>query len=153
MPGAKAATRRLDYACGRGDAAIATVLEGLEEALADAGCPPGRRAAFLVVAEEMVTNVARYAWPSDVPPGIFVISAVIHRRHDGVDVELSTEDDGVPFDPTARPAPDTDAAIEERSVGGLGIHLVMRMTERQHYCRVAGRNRFSVVWRCGAPPG
>jgi serine/threonine-protein kinase RsbW len=145
--------RRLDFACGRGDAAIATVLEGLEEALADAGCPPGRSAALLVVAEEMVTNVARHAWPSDVPPGIFVISAVIHRRDDGVDVELSTEDDGLPFDPTARPEPDTDAGIEERSVGGLGIHLVMRMTERQHYSRVAGRNRFSVLWRCGAPPG
>ena len=153
MTGAEAPTRRLDFVCGRGDAAIASVLEGLEEALADAGCPPGRRAALLVVAEEMVTNVARYAWPADVPPGIFVISAVIHRRHDGVDVELSTEDDGLPFDPTARPEPDTEAAIEERSVGGLGIPLVMRMTERQHYCRVAGRNRFSVLWRCGAPPG
>ena len=50
----------------------------LEEALADAGCAPGGSAAFLVVAEEMVTNVARYAWPAGAVPGIFNVSAADH---------------------------------------------------------------------------
>lgn len=152
MTGAEAATRRLEFACGRDDAAIAAVLEGLEDALADAGCPPGARAAFLVIAEEMVTNVARYAWPPGMTPGVFTASARIRRRDDGIEVAFATEDDGIPFDPTACPAPDTGATIEERTIGGLGIHLVMRMTRRQHYRRDGGRNRFCVLWCYGAPP-
>lgn len=153
MTGAGTATRRLDLACARDDAAIAAVLARLEEALADAGCAPGACAAFLVVAEEMVTNVARYAWPAGAVPGIFTVSAVVTRRDDGVEVELVTEDDGIPFDPTARPVPDTDTSVEERAVGGLGIHLVMQMTEWQRYGRHDGRNRFAVLWRHAAPPG
>lgn len=153
MTSAETATRSLDLACARDDAAIAAVLTRLEEGLAGVGCPPGGSAAFLVVAEEMLTNVARYAWPAGAVPGIFNASALITRRDDGVEVELVTEDDGIPFDPTARPLPDTDASVEERAVGGLGIHLVMQMTERQRYSRDDGRNRFAVLWRHAAPPG
>jgi anti-sigma regulatory factor (Ser/Thr protein kinase) len=153
VTGAGTATHRLDLACGRDDAAIAEVLARLEQALAEAGCPPGACAAFLVVAEEMVSNVARYAWPAEAVPGVFIVLADIRQGADGIEVELATEDDGMPFDPTARPTPDTEATVEDRAVGGLGIHLVMRMTERQRYSRDAGRNRFAVLWRCGAPPG
>lgn len=153
MTGAETATRRLEVACGRDDAAVAAVLERLDEALADAGCPPGDCAAFLVIAEEVLTNVARYAWPAGALPGVFTASAEIRQREDGIEVAFATEDDGIPFDPTARPAPDTDAALEDRVVGGLGIHLVMQMTELQGYRRDGGLNRFSVLWRYGAPPG
>jgi len=142
--------RRIESPCGREPAAIAAVLERIEAALAEEGCPPPRSAAFMVVAEEMVTNVARYAWPEHAMPGLFIVSAGISRRMDGIEVLLVTEDDGVPFDPTLRGTPHTDASVEERIVGGLGIHLVMRMTEWQCYRREAGRNRFSVIWRCAA---
>ncbi len=145
--------QRIDSACGRDGTEIAAVLHRLEDALAEAGCPPPRRAAFLVVAEEMVTNVARHAWPADEPAGVFTVSAAIRRGLAGIEVLLAVEDDGVPFDPTARPVPDTEAPIERRLVGGLGIHLVMQMTEWQCYRRDAGRNRFAVAWRCAVPPG
>ena len=101
----------------------------------------------------MLTNVARYAWPAGALPGVFTASAEIRQREDGIEVAFATEDNGIPFDPTARPAPDTDAALDDRAVGGLGIHLVVQMTERQAYRRDGGRNRFSVLWRYGAPPG
>ena len=142
--------RRIESACGRGSADIAAVLARLEAALSEAGCPPPASAPFMVVAEEMVSNVARHAWPEDAAPGVFTVSAGIRRQPGGIEVVLATEDDGVPFDPTLRAAPDTDAALEDRPVGGLGIHLVMRMTDWQCYRREAGRNRFSVIWRC--PP-
>ena len=144
---------RIQRACGRDAADIAALLAELETAVTDAGCPPGRGAGLLVVAEEMVTNVARYAWPDGVAPGVFTVSAGIRRRGNGVEVLLSTEDDGIPFDPTLREAPDTEAPIELRRIGGLGIHLVMQMTARHCYRREGGRNRFSVVWRCAAPGG
>lgn len=140
--------RRIESPCGREPAAIAAVLARLEAVLSEEGCAPPSSAPFMVVAEEMVTNVARYAWPGDAVPGVFTVSAGIRRQPGGIEVLLATEDDGIPFDPTLRAAPDTDAAVEGRLVGGLGIHLVMRLTARQCYRREAGRNRFSVIWRC-----
>lgn len=144
--------RRIESPCGRDPSGIAAVLARLEAVLNEEGCPPPFSATFMVVAEEMVTNVARHAWPADAAPGVFTVSAGIRRQPGGIEVLLATEDDGIPFDPTLRTAPATDAALEDRPVGGLGIHLVMRMTEWQCYRREGGRNRFSVIWRCAAAP-
>jgi serine/threonine-protein kinase RsbW len=144
---------RIERACGRDAADLVPVIAWLEAALAAAGCPPDRAASCLVVAEEMMTNVARHAWPEGVAPGIFTVAAGIRRGGAAVEVLLSTEDDGIPFDPTLSGTPDTGAPVELRAVGGLGIHLVMRMTAWQCYRREGGRNRFSVLWRCAAPPG
>ncbi|MEO3471883.1 ATP-binding protein [Roseomonas sp. CAU 1739] len=148
-----AVLNRIQRRCRRDAADIAAMLAELEAAVAEAGCPPARSAALLVVAEEMATNVAHHAWPAGVLPAIFIVTAGISRRGGGIEVLLSTEDDGIPFDPTLREPPDTDAPVELRGIGGLGIHLVMRMTAWQCYRREGGRNRFSVIWRCDARRG
>ena len=49
-------------------------------------------------------------------------------------------DEGVPFDPTAAPDPDVEADIDERSIGGLGVHLVKAMVETFQYQRIGERN-------------
>ncbi|MDE2993123.1 MAG: ATP-binding protein [Chloroflexota bacterium] len=43
------------------------------------------------------------------------------------------------------PAPDTAASLEERSVGGLGIHLVRTMMDELHYRREQGRNYLTLT--------
>ncbi len=64
-----------------------------------------------------------------------------------VEVELDEErvtviitDDAPPFDPFARDAPDTTLSVEERPVGGLGIHLVGQLMDKVSYQRREGRN-------------
>ena len=64
-----------------------------------------------------------------------------------VEVELATDrltvtltDDGRPFDPFGMAAPDTRRSVEERQIGGLGIHLVRRMMDEVSYQRRADRN-------------
>jgi anti-sigma regulatory factor (Ser/Thr protein kinase) len=66
-----------------------------------------------------------------------------------VEVELDQErlmvtltDDGPPFDPFGRTAPDTMLSLEEREIGGLGIHLVRRLVDEVSYQR---RDGFNVV--------
>ncbi len=49
-------------------------------------------------------------------------------------------DDGRPFDPFGAAAPDTALPVEDRRVGGLGIHLVRRMMDEFGYRRRADRN-------------
>ena len=51
------------------------------------------------------------------------------------------EDDGQPFDPCAAGPVDVDAPLEERNVGGLGIHIVRALMAEVGYARVAARNR------------
>jgi anti-sigma regulatory factor (Ser/Thr protein kinase) len=64
-----------------------------------------------------------------------------------VEVELDKErvtvivtDDGTPFDPFARDAPDTTLPVEERPIGGLGIHLVGQLMDEVSYQRRDGHN-------------
>ena len=57
-------------------------------------------------------------------------------------------DEGRPFDPLAdAPAPDLDGAVEDRRVGGLGIHLVRTMMDEMRYRREQGKNRLTLVTR------
>ena len=52
-------------------------------------------------------------------------------------------DDGVEFDPTFMEEPDLGADVEERRVGGLGVHLVKTLVDGWCYERVGGKNRLS----------
>jgi anti-sigma regulatory factor (Ser/Thr protein kinase) len=49
-------------------------------------------------------------------------------------------DYGRPFDPLSVPPPDLDAPIEERRIGGLGLHIVREMMDTLEYAREGGRN-------------
>jgi serine/threonine-protein kinase RsbW len=56
------------------------------------------------------------------------------------DLVVRVEDDARPYDPTAPPAPDLSRALEERPVGGLGIHLMRALFDAVDYQRREGRN-------------
>lgn len=85
--------------------------------------------------DEMVTNVAKHAFPES------------EEHHFTVQITVSPEefmarieDEGVEFNPTAHPIPDLDAPLEERKEGGLGIYLVRQIMTSVEYQRVAGKN-------------
>lgn len=58
---------------------------------------------------------------------------------DGV-LELVVRYDGPAFDPLARKDPDTQAALEERPVGGLGIYFVKKLMDGVDYQRTGNTN-------------
>ena len=61
-------------------------------------------------------------------------------------IEIS--DDGQPFNPLKdAPKPDLEAALEDRPIGGLGIHLVLTMMDEMHYRRENERNHLTLVKR------
>jgi len=120
------------------------------EALADiakevfdwlAGMPLSSRAKYStgLAIEEMVTNAIKYAYDDD-QEHIISIHILIDLSH----LKLVFEDDGHPFDPTQRPAPDIESIVESQQAGGLGIELVRRMSEKMTYERVGDRNRITL---------
>ncbi len=86
-----------------------------------------------LVLEELFLNVANYAYAGE--SGEIEIACGMQCSEDQGRFHLCITDWGRPFDPMAAPAPDIAAALEDREVGGLGIHLVKEMTDALEYSR------------------
>ena len=96
-----------------------------------------------LVFEELGINVVNYGHEDGAGHeiGIEIVS-------DPDTVSFEIADDGRPFDPlTDAPEPDTESALEDRAIGGLGVHLVRTMMDEVHYRHEAGWNRTRVVKR------
>lgn len=62
-------------------------------------------------------------------------------------VTIDLIDDGTPFDPTRQAPPNLELALEDRPIGGLGIHLVRQFMDRFEYDRIDQRNRVRIAKR------
>ncbi len=56
-------------------------------------------------------------------------------------------DDGIPFNPFRIDEPNIEHSVEERAIGGLGIHLVRKTMDKATYHRQADRNVVTLVKR------
>ena len=98
---------------------------------------------ILIVLEELVTNAMKYGYPSRSQPGAAEIALELE------DARLTIEyiDDGDAFDPFSQPPPDFEGPLEERSLGGLGIHIVRSLAEDARYRRINDRNVIQLTRR------
>ena len=85
--------------------------------------------------EEAVVNVMEYAYPADTK-GEIIIEALANS----VRLKFVITDWGKPFDPTSMEEVDTTLSVEERPIGGLGIHLVRQIMDSINYERIGGKN-------------
>ena len=97
--------------------------------------PASVRRSMHVVLDELLTNTIGYGFAGR-DGGEVTVEAVL--RTDRLCVTLT--DDGRPFDPFGMAAPDTALPVEQRRIGGLGIHLVRRLMDEVRYDRRADRN-------------
>lgn len=67
-------------------------------------------------------------------------SVTVEVKLDHESVTATITDDGPPFDPLRSSAPDTTLSVEERPIGGLGIHLVGQLMDQVSYQRLEGHN-------------
>jgi serine/threonine-protein kinase RsbW len=114
-------------------------LGSVRQALSEFGRQHGLSAEVVfgvaVAIDEIVTNVASYDTSGQDTRRITLRLAL-----DGGDLRIEVCDDGRPFNPLDVPSPDTGAALEDRPVGGLGIHLVRSLMDDVAYRRQDGRN-------------
>jgi serine/threonine-protein kinase RsbW len=120
---------------------VSALLDALEAYSEAADLAPGIAARLALVAEEIAANVAMHA------TGATFFELRLTPKAGALGISI--EDDGPEYDPLARAAPDTAASIEDREVGGLGVHLVREMTQDARYERAGGLNRLS----CALPLG
>ncbi|NCB36197.1 MAG: ATP-binding protein, partial [Clostridia bacterium] len=68
-------------------------------------------------------------------------------QREGEDIVLCFIDNGSAFNPLVQAEPDVHLPVEERSIGGLGIMMIRRMTDRQTYSYENGRNILTLTKR------
>ncbi len=90
--------------------------------------------------EELVTNIVKYGYAGAPDPRPIAVEVALQPAV----IRLRIEDQGRAFDPRTAPAPDLEAPIERRAVGGLGLHLVRSMAARLDYRREGSANILEV---------
>ena len=115
---------------------LAPLYDFAEEILETNDISPGVRFPVHLAMEELFVNMVKYN------PGI--------ETDIGVEVTVSStkkvtvtfiDDGGVEFDVTAARNVDIDAPLEERTPGGLGIHLIQNLADELEYTYKDGRGR------------
>jgi len=90
---------------------------------------------LLVSIEEILTNIIKYGFDEE---GIHPIHITFRRSDEHIEMEF--EDRGREFNPLDVEEPDLETPIENRQLGGLGIHLVKKMVDTATYRREGDRN-------------
>ncbi len=122
-------------------------LPGISEAVETLGreedWSPDVSYAVVLALEEVATNVVRHGGSQE---GTSEIEVEVISTDEEVRVEV--RDSGKPFDPFHdAPEPDIDAALEDRQIGGLGVHFVKVLMDEASYRREDGRNHVTMVKR------
>lgn len=112
-------------------ASYAAVQAFLERQLEADGISLRVQSRVQVVADEIWSNIVRYSGASQ---------ATLELCQEEEALLLRFTDDGKPYDPTKAPEPDTTLSADERAIGGLGLHMVRRMTISMTYQYHEARN-------------
>ena len=105
------------------------------------GVRPDVRAGIELALDELLTNIVLYAFADGRAHEI-----ILDLRLDGAVLAVELRDDGTPFDPVASaPLVDLAAELQDRPIGGLGLHIVRTVFETLEYQRVRGWNVLSLA--------
>ena len=89
----------------------------------------------ILVLDELFANCVMHGYPGN-PDGRIEVQA----WRDGDMLLVLIRDQAPAFNPLLVPLPDTQASIEERAIGGLGLMFVRRTADSLEYRRTADGN-------------
>jgi sigma-B regulation protein RsbU (phosphoserine phosphatase) len=90
--------------------------------------------------DELLNNIISYGYDDD---DVHEIDVKIELRGERFIIIIS--DDGIPFNPFKKDPPDTMLTVEERMIGGLGIHLVKKLMDEYEYKRHINKNIITLI--------
>jgi sigma-B regulation protein RsbU (phosphoserine phosphatase) len=112
----------------------------LDDALEGGELAPSARAELALVAEEVVSNIDKYAGLAAGETLLVTLETEATR------IALEVADGGREFNPLAHARRATlGSDIDSVEIGGLGVHLITALTDEQSYRRCDGHNILRVV--------
>lgn len=116
-------------------AALATLAEAVNEFAYHAKLEERIHFNLNLVLDELITNIIQYAYDDQQVHEIHV-----HLHYAAPYLQVQLIDDGKAFDPTQQAVPSLDSALEERHIGGLGLHFVSTLMDTVAYQRHDNHN-------------
>ena len=113
----------------------------LEKAVLTLGGSDDDAGDLVLAVNEAVTNVLLHGY--DGQPGPVTICVEIVND----DLRVVLTDSAPPFDPTRVPPPDIFLPLEDRPLGGLGVHMMRQLTDELLYRPLADGNELVFVKR------
>ena len=101
---------------------------------------------FEIALEELVLNIFTHGAGDG-----HAVEVAVTGKSDDQWIDVTILDDAAPFNPLDRARPSSiSAELEERPIGGLGIHLVLELMDEVSYREEHGRNCVTLRCRYGA---
>jgi anti-sigma regulatory factor (Ser/Thr protein kinase) len=88
----------------------------------------------------LLTNIITHAFTDEASHTVKIEITCTNNR-----LSITISDDGAPFNPFTREDPDITLSLDEREVGGLGIHLVKNAMDETIYRRRHNRNVVTLI--------
>ena len=115
--------------------------EFLEQAVLVLGGSDDDAGDLVLAVNEAVTNVLLHGYDSRPGPVMLCVEVVQD------DLRVILTDNAPPFDPTRVPPPDIFLPLEDRPLGGLGVHMMRQLTDELVYRPLADGNELAFVKR------
>ena len=137
-----------DFTLYNDPADIARLAEVVEAFGETCGLSAGDVYKLNLALDELLTNLISYAYPDGQRHAISLHLALTDGR---LAAELC--DDAAPFDPLTQAKPAVlEGSLEERPIGGLGLHFVRTLMDEVNYRRDGAHNRLTLIKHVTAPP-
>lgn len=102
-----------------------------------------------LVLDELLTNIVSYGYDDGLPHEIR-----LRLRAEPGHLTAILTDDGKPFNPLKEaPAAVLDGSVEDRPIGGLGIHFMRTLMDEVTYQRQDGYNQLTLIKHLSAREG
>lgn len=122
---------------------LTTLMEFVDSVAKQIGFTKSALYKIKLASEEAIINIINHAY-SDNEGQITVICDAITEPQKGLKLHIS--DTGVAFNPLTKADPDTNQAIDERSIGGLGIYLIKKTANELFYERDGNINLLTIIF-------
>lgn len=122
---------------------IARLIEFADELVGSLSLSGDQDYVLRLVIEEIATNIIKYGYDEDAQ-GTIKLTCIV--KDDGA-LHIIICDQGRPFDPRECPSPDLVDDVHERTIGGLGLFLVLEFSDylSYHHDATTGWNELLVV--------
>ena len=106
---------------------LPVILDFVADTMKRLGIEPSVGSRVQLAIDEACTNIIKHAYSQDKD------TIALSLQLAGEELIVTIVDKGRPFDPTSVPAPDLDADLEDRRIGGLGIHFMKSLMDQVVY--------------------
>lgn len=117
------------------------VQERINRFLEKGGISEGTIRQLEIISEEIMVNICHYAYPDGNGP------VDVEYSIGTSDIVAEFRDSGVPFDPVSKGEVSRDGDPSDWPIGGLGIHIVLKMADSVEYRYESGQNVLTVSKR------